>query len=66
MSLRFLTAGESHGPVITAILEGLPSGLPLTNGVIDHELARRQKGYGAGPRMQIEQDAVQILGGVME
>jgi chorismate synthase len=66
MSLRFLTAGESHGPVITAILEGLPAGLSLTNEVIDHELVRRQKGYGAGPRMQIEKDAVTILGGVLE
>jgi chorismate synthase len=66
MSLRFLTAGESHGPVITAILEGLPSGLPLSDEVIDHELVRRQQGYGAGPRMRIEQDAVQILGGVLE
>jgi len=66
MSLRFLTAGESHGPVITAILEGLPAGLSLTNEVIDHELVRRQKGYGSGPRMRIEQDAVQILSGVLE
>ena len=66
MSLRFLTAGESHGPVITAILEGVPAGLSLNNDVIDHELVRRQKGYGAGSRMQIEQDAVQILGGVLE
>ena len=66
MSLRFLTAGESHGPVITAILEGMPSGLPLANEVIDGELVRRQRGYGAGPRMRIEQDAVQIVGGVLE
>lgn len=66
MSLRFLTAGESHGPALIAILEGLPAGLPLTPLIIDTELARRQRGYGAGPRMQIEQDKVRILGGVLE
>ncbi|MCJ7535037.1 MAG: chorismate synthase, partial [Anaerolineales bacterium] len=66
MSLRFLTAGESHGQVLTAILEGMPAGLSLTSDVIDHELARRQQGYGSGPRMRIEQDTAQILGGVME
>lgn len=66
MSLRFLTAGESHGPGIAAILEGMPAGLPLTREVIDIELARRQRGYGAGPRMRIEQDTVHILGGVLE
>lgn len=65
MPLRFLTAGESHGPSLTAILEGIPAGLPLTASIIDHELARRQKGYGSGGRMKIERDAVQILGGVM-
>lgn len=65
MSLRFLTAGESHGPSLTAILDGMPAGLPLTPGVIDRELARRQKGYGSGGRMKIEKDSVQILGGVM-
>ncbi|MEW5828958.1 MAG: chorismate synthase [Chloroflexota bacterium] len=63
--LRFLTAGESHGPALTAILEGIPAGLPLDASVIDLELARRQKGYGSGGRMKIEKDAVQILGGVM-
>lgn len=66
MSLRFLTAGESHGPALIGILEGLPAGLPLTTLLIDNELARRQRGYGAGPRMQIEQDKVRILGGVLE
>ncbi|MBI4762626.1 MAG: chorismate synthase [Chloroflexota bacterium] len=65
MPLRFLTAGESHGPALTAILEGIPAGLPLTASIIDLELARRQKGYGSGGRMKIEHDAVQILGGVM-
>lgn len=65
MPLRFLTAGESHGPSLTAILEGLPAGLSLTPEIINKELARRQKGYGSGGRMKIEHDAVQILGGVM-
>ena len=65
MSLRFLTAGESHGPAITAILDGIPAGLPLETAIIDNELARRQRGYGAGGRMKIEKDAVQILSGVM-
>ena len=63
--LRFLTAGESHGPSLTAILDGIPAGLPLTDSIIDPELARRQKGYGSGGRMKIEKDAVQILAGVM-
>src|SRR5919108_364018 len=63
--LRFLTAGESHGPSLTAILDGMPAGLPLTPEIIDKELARRQKGYGSGGRMKIEKDSVQILGGVM-
>jgi len=61
-----MTAGESHGPALTAILEGLPAGLALDQQAIDRELARRQQGYGAGPRMKIEQDTVQILGGVMQ
>jgi len=65
MTLRFLTAGESHGPSLTAILDGIPAGLPLTGSIIDLELARRQKGYGSGGRMKIEKDAVQIVGGVM-
>lgn len=63
--LRFLTAGESHGPSLTAILDGIPAGLPLTPDIINKELARRQKGYGSGGRMKIEKDTVQILGGVM-
>ena len=66
MRLRYLTAGESHGPALTAILEGLPAGLPLPIDVINKELERRQKGYGSGARMKIEKDAVKILGGVME
>ena len=63
--LRFLTAGESHGPALTVILDGIPAGLPLGTGAIDRELARRQLGYGSGPRMKIEHDSVQLLGGVM-
>ncbi|HSA99544.1 MAG TPA: chorismate synthase, partial [Anaerolineales bacterium] len=65
MSLRFLTAGESHGPSLTAILDGMPAGLSITLEIINKELARRQKGYGSGGRMKIEKDTVQILGGVM-
>ncbi len=63
--LRYLTAGESHGPALIAILDGLPAGLPLSPEVINRELARRQRGYGSGPRMKIERDQVEILGGVM-
>jgi chorismate synthase len=63
--LRFLTAGESHGPSLTAILEGIPAGLPLPAQVIDRELERRQRGYGSGGRMKIVKDVVEILGGVM-
>ncbi len=65
MSLRFLTAGESHGPALTAILDGFPAGLEVDVKAIDLELARRQKGYGAGARMKIEQDKIQILSGLM-
>jgi len=63
--LRFLTAGESHGPFLIAILDGMPAGLSITTEMIDKELARRQQGYGSGGRMKIEKDTVQILGGVM-
>ena len=66
MSLRFLTAGESHGPCLVAILEGMPAGMPLTAAIIDHQLARRQRGYGAGPRMALEYDQVVILSGVLD
>jgi chorismate synthase len=66
MPLRFLTAGESHGPALITILDGLPAGLPLESSWINHDLARRQHGYGAGPRMKIETDTAQILSGVME
>jgi len=63
--LRFLTAGESHGPSLTAILDGMPAGLPVAVEIINKELTRRQTGYGSGGRMKIEKDTVQILGGVM-
>ncbi len=65
MPLRFLTAGESHGPSLTAILDGMPAGLSVTPEIIKKELTRRQQGYGSGGRMKIEKDTVQILGGVM-
>jgi chorismate synthase len=65
MPLRFLTAGESHGPSLTAILDGIPAGLSITPDIINKELARRQQGYGSGGRMKIEKDTVQLLGGVM-
>lgn len=63
--LRFLTAGESHGPALTAILEGMPAGLPLSSAQIDRDLARRQQGYGSGGRMKIERDHARITAGVM-
>jgi chorismate synthase len=62
--LRYLTAGESHGRGLVAIVEGLPAGLPITVDEISRELARRRLGYGRGPRMRFEQDAVTLLGGV--
>lgn len=64
MPLRYLTAGESHGPELTAILDGLPAGVPITAEAINRELARRQQGVGRGGRMRIEQDQIQITGGV--
>ncbi|MCB9129295.1 MAG: chorismate synthase [Anaerolineales bacterium] len=63
--LRFLTAGESHGPALTAILEGMPAGLPLSPHDLAQDLARRQTAYGAGGRMKIESDQARILSGVM-
>ena len=62
--LRFMTAGESHGPCLTAILEGLPAGLDLDMEAINRDLARRQQGYGRGGRMKIERDQVEIVSGV--
>ena len=62
--LRWLTAGESHGPALTAIVEGLPAGVRVTSGDIAEELRRRRLGHGRGARMKFEQDEVTILGGV--
>jgi chorismate synthase len=62
--MRYLTAGESHGPQLTTIIEGLPAGMPITDYDINIELERRQKGHGRGRRMQIEKDQVQITSGV--
>lgn len=62
--MRFLTSGESHGPALTAILEGVPAGLTLLTDQINLQLARRQRGYGRGGRMKIEKDTVKILSGV--
>jgi chorismate synthase len=65
MPIRFLTAGESHGPMLTTILEGMPAGIPITPEHINEDLARRQAGYGSGGRMSIERDEVRITAGVM-
>lgn len=64
MAFGFTTAGESHGPGLVAIVEGLPAGLELDREALDREMARRQLGYGRGGRMKIEQDAVEIRSGV--
>jgi chorismate synthase len=63
-SFRFLTAGESHGEALTAVIDGVPAGLPLTLADIDADLARRQRGYGRGGRMKIERDQVHLVSGV--
>ena len=62
--LRFLTSGESHGPMLFATLDGFPAGLTLDTDRLNHELARRQKGYGRGSRQKIEQDRADLVGGV--
>jgi len=62
--LRFLTAGESHGPALTVVVEGLPAGVPVVRERIDADLRRRQGGYGRGGRMQIERDSAEIVSGV--
>lgn len=62
--LRYLTAGESHGPALVVVIEGLPAGLEINTDEIAHELARRRLGYGRGPRMRFEQDVVTLVGGV--
>lgn len=64
MALRFLTAGESHGKALVAIVEGLPAGLPVVAEQVDQELARRMMGYGRGARMKIERDRIEWLSGV--
>ena len=64
MGLRFLTAGESHGETLTAVIDGVPAGLALTEEHINEDLARRQRGYGRGGRMKIERDQVHISAGV--
>src|SRR5690554_4494743 len=62
--LRWLTAGESHGPALVGILEGLPAGVEVTTADVQSALARRRLGYGRGARMKFEQDEVRVLGGV--
>ncbi|MBI4598139.1 MAG: chorismate synthase [Candidatus Omnitrophica bacterium] len=62
--MRFLTAGESHGPCLVAILEGMPSGVPINLNEIQHQMRRRQLGFGRGPRMQFETDTAEILSGL--
>jgi chorismate synthase len=62
--LRYLTAGESHGPALVVVVEGLPAGLTVTVDAIGDELARRRLGFGRGPRMRFERDDVELLGGV--
>jgi len=64
MSLRYLTAGESHGKALMGILEGLPAGIPISEAELQHEMQRRKMGHGRGRRQQIESDAVEILAGV--
>src|SRR5579871_1312758 len=64
MSLRLTTAGESHGPGLTCILEGMPAGLPLERERINRDLARRQLGHGRGGRMKIERDQAEVTGGI--
>ncbi|HVK65176.1 MAG TPA: chorismate synthase, partial [Polyangium sp.] len=59
-----MTAGESHGPSLVAIVEGIPAGMPLLSEDVDHDLARRQRGYGRGGRMKIETDRAALVGGV--
>jgi chorismate synthase len=64
MVLRWLTAGESHGPALVAVLDGVPAGIQLTSAEIARELGRRRLGYGRGARMSFEQDEVEIIGGL--
>ncbi len=63
-TFRYLTAGESHGPGLTVIVEGIPAGLDVNEDYIEKQMSRRQKGYGSGGRMKIEKDRAQIRSGV--
>ncbi len=65
MSIRYLTSGESHGPALIAILDGIPAGLKIDSKIIDADLIRRQQGFGSGPRMKMESDHAEIIGGIM-
>ena len=60
MALRYLTTGESHGPGLTAVVEGFPAGVPIDIAVVNRDLARRMQGYGRGGRMKIEKDTVEV------
>ena len=62
--MEFVTAGESHGPALTAIVSGVPAGVRISEEAINEDMARRQKGYGRGGRMKIETDTAQVLSGV--
>ena len=62
--MRYMTAGESHGPCLTAIVEGVPAGLRVSEDQINQDLARRQSGYGRGGRQTIERDRVSVTSGV--
>ena len=62
--LRYLTAGESHGPCLTMIIDGVPAGFPIQIEKINHDLWRRQQGYGRGGRMLIEKDEAQVRSGI--
>lgn len=66
MNIRYLTAGESHGPALVTILEGLPAGLQIDQEALNYQLLRRQTGYGSGPRMKLEKDHARIISGVLE
>ena len=66
MTLGLVTAGESHGPGLVAILTGLPAGLMLDREAIDADLRRRQQGYGRSPRQQLETDQVEVLAGLRQ
>ena len=62
--MRWLTAGESHGPALVGIIEGLPAHIQITSAEIDHELSRRRLGYGRGARQNFEADKIRIIGGI--